>query len=669
MTETRSSGRWWRFAAIVLAALLLAGTAAWFALVRLYPPARLAALLGAEVQAATGRELRIAGALSIRLLPRIAVVAEDVRLGNADWGSQPEMVRLERAAFEVALRPLLQGRIGILQVQVQGAQLLLESDGQGRLNWQFTPPAAQRPPPSPAGHTADTVVLERLLATDTRISLRDGGSGRTHGVAIAALDLRAQGDRDQLTATLDPGGVAWQVQARIGHLLDLTRGDGDWPFTLRASAPGAELAAEGHVGTGARAGQGRADVRLQVDDTAPLLPLAPALARLPLPLRLQASVEGRREALRVDALRLSLAGQAITGQLVLRGGGDPPGLSGSLHADELDLGRLPTATAAAAGHPATVERDQPLFGDEPLPFADLASLPAADLAVRIDSLVWPGLPPLTGLSGQLATAPGRLAIDRLAVAVLGGQVSGQFEAQLPAAGSAARGTPGAPSTRLRVDAHGLSIDALKASTAVLQRLKGGRADLEADLRLSGSTPRSLAASASGGLLLQLGGATLSGTAAALERNPLATLLDALLPRRAADGDITIGCAVLRLPLTQGVARIDRSIALETGQLAISASGQLDLREQTVALAFHPQVKKGLGLSPANLAQLVTLQGPLLAPDVAIDPKGTAREAVTVGAAVATGGLTLLAGRLRDAPADGQACRTALGGSAEATKRR
>jgi len=140
---------------------------------------------------------------------------------------------------------------------------------------------------------------------------------------------------------------------------------------------------------------------------------------------------------------------------------------------------------------------------------------------------------------------------------------------------------------------------------------------------------------------------------------LAVLLDALLPYRGADGTLSISCAVLRLPLVQGVARIDRSIALETPQLAVSASGELDLRRQTVALAFRPQAKKGLGLSSGSLSQLVMLEGPLQAPRVVIDPKGTAREAVTVGAAVASSGLTLLAGQLLRTPQDSQACSTAL----------
>ncbi|HEY6354673.1 MAG TPA: AsmA family protein, partial [Burkholderiaceae bacterium] len=66
-----------------LGALLAIG---YVALTRAFPLQRLAAMLADEVQTATGREFRIAGGLSFQLLPTIAVVAQDMSVGNAPWG-------------------------------------------------------------------------------------------------------------------------------------------------------------------------------------------------------------------------------------------------------------------------------------------------------------------------------------------------------------------------------------------------------------------------------------------------------------------------------------------------------------------------------------------------------------------------------------------------------
>jgi hypothetical protein len=104
--------------------------------------------------------------------------------------------------------------------------------------------------------------------------------------------------------------------------------------------------------------------------------------------------------------------------------------------------------------------------------------------------------------------------------------------------------------------------------------------------------------------------------------------------------------------------IDRSIAMETRHVAVSASGELNLVGQTVSLRFRPIVKKGVGLSTANLAQLVKVEGPLHNPHVDVDLTGTTRQAASTGVAVATGGLSILAHRLLRSPEDTQACRRA-----------
>jgi hypothetical protein len=68
--NSHSGRRWPRILAIGLALLALGLGAAYVTLSRMFPPARLAELLAAEVKAATGRDFRIGGDLSIRLLPR-----------------------------------------------------------------------------------------------------------------------------------------------------------------------------------------------------------------------------------------------------------------------------------------------------------------------------------------------------------------------------------------------------------------------------------------------------------------------------------------------------------------------------------------------------------------------------------------------------------------------
>ena len=120
-----------RIVAIALGGIGLMIGAIYLAIVVAFPPARLAALLADQVKAATGREFRIDGGLSIRMLPSIAIQARDLVLSNAAWGSRVAMVTVRRAAIDVSLGALLKGELRMLRVDVEGVDALLESDGAG----------------------------------------------------------------------------------------------------------------------------------------------------------------------------------------------------------------------------------------------------------------------------------------------------------------------------------------------------------------------------------------------------------------------------------------------------------------------------------------------------------------------------------------------------------
>src|SRR5690606_22817205 len=78
-------------------------------------------VLEAKVEAATGRELTLNGdiELAISLTPRLSI--SDVTFANAEWGSRPEMVRLERLEAVVDLMPLLSSEVRVNEFVLVGA--------------------------------------------------------------------------------------------------------------------------------------------------------------------------------------------------------------------------------------------------------------------------------------------------------------------------------------------------------------------------------------------------------------------------------------------------------------------------------------------------------------------------------------------------------------------
>ncbi|MBO9512832.1 MAG: AsmA family protein [Variovorax sp.] len=660
-TSARRGRRGWRIAGIVLAVIVLGLATAAIGLRVAFPPERLARLLAEQVTAATGRAFRIDGELSIRLLPTLAVRADGVALANAPWGSRPDMLRFRRAAFEVSLKDLLERRIRIISIEVDGAEVLLETDGAGRANWQMAPPQA-----AAAGKPAmPPLALDRLVLSQARILYRDAGRGassRGLDVDIDSLDLQARTDRDRLTGAFTLGARQWAVEGDIGRPAMLLGGADEWPFDLRATSGGALMTASGALGLGPRAGALSARLTVHADKADALGSLLKPLADLPMPL--EASAELRREGdeWRFDALKLSLAGQLLTGRVTWLATAPAPGVDAALSSAAIDLGRWGIGRQPARTAAADAGARKPVFGDAPLLTVEALPDVALKLAADIDRLEVPGLPALSRVRARVASGHGRLTIEPLSFGAAGGEIQGRVSLSL---------APGAaPRTELQLTARSLSVDALDTLWSGGRQFKGGRADLAARLAMSGRTPRSLAASANGELQFSVRDVALTGRAAALDRDILARLLDLLLPKQAGREDLVVQCAVARLPLRNGVAPIDRSIALETRQIAVAAIGEVNLAKQTIELEFRPRVKKGLDLNPGSLVQLMLLKGPLESPELSIDPKGTVRQAATFGVAAATGGLSLLApallGEAGVAPSDcGLQAGAVTGGKAKA----
>lgn len=642
-----------RIVLIGVAAVALLLGAAYAVLVQLFPPARLAALLAERASVATGRTIRIGGDLSIRLLPTLSIQARDVALANAPWGTSDDLMRARRVGFEVSLRELLGGRLRISGIDVQGADVWLETDGADRVNWRLAPHPSAGPGSSPL------VSLKQFTATDLRITYRSAGR-EPRTLTAGTLTLDSSDSRSEIGADLELGPQHWRLDGQTAPVALLV-GDAEWPFDVKLTTDGANLAAKGTMGAGAHAGRFEAKVAVRVDKLAALAQLVPAAtAALPLPLEWSASLLRTPGAWQADAMQVRLAGQALNGSLSLHTDTAPAKLAGELTAAEIDLARWTRADARSPARPAASPWDAtaPEFAPPDL---------AVTLAVKVGRLVIPGAPVLSALSARVVSTRGHLSVEGLTLDVAGGRLTGRATFGLQA--------PTRPRTELQLSAKSLSVKDLDALWGGGRHFDSGRFNLESRLTMSGRSPRALLASANGELLLTASDVALKGKAATLDRNILARLIQVMLPSAQPAGELVLKCAVFRLPLHDGVAAVDRSIAMETQQIGVAASGEVNFARHTVSLAFRPRVKRGLNVNPGSLVELMLLSGPLEAPELSINPKGVARQATQVGVAAATGGLSLLApllglGADEASSACAQAARASpvSGGRATSTRR-
>lgn len=648
--------RWTRrliVAAVALAVLL--GGSAWL-LGALLPGERLRPLIADQVRQKTGREFEIRGALAIRLLPRIAVVADDLVLGNASWGSRREMLTVGRARLALAIGPLLQGRLAVSEVALDRVDLLLETDRKGSGNWLFE--GTDRPAtPSTANGDKPPLQIEvdRVRLDGARVTWRDGRSGSSRTLDIAEVGFEPEGDSARLAIRLKLQSTDWTIDGRTGRIADLIAAKADWPIDLHARADGAELAVKGALRAAAPARTLAADVSAKLNRAALLKPWTDAT--VPLPITLKAHVETKPGSVNADDLQLSIADQALAGRAAVTTEGTTR-FDVQLAARSIDLGRwlpAPAAKAAAASAPASAGRRW-IFPDAPIPFDTLPEA-TGTIALRVDQLAAPRLPPVAALSLRAALRPGRLQVDPVTLQVADGNVR-----------ASATVTP-QPSGGVRVawrsEASGLAIDALMRAAGTPGYAQGGTVRTTSRLDMAGKTWRALAAGASGEVLLVAENTTLGSGMSPMGTDLLPRLLQVLTGQpQSARRPTKVDCAVVRLPLASGVARVDRSIAIETDQLVASATGEVRLTDETLSLAVRPSARRDIAKAiPLDLASLVVVKGPIVDPSLTLDPKGVAAMAMAIGAAGATGGLSMLAERLLQAPTDPHPCRFAATGQA------
>lgn len=239
----------------VAVALLIAVVVAGVAVIKSLDFNEYKGLLAEQVKAATGRDLVIAGDLDITISLTPSISVEGVTLANAPWGSRPEMIKLKRLVAEAKLIPLLSGELHVERLILSGFDALLETDAQGRANWDMGGPGAgagaAKPKPAPdadSGSGGILPVVRAVLIEDVRLAYRDGATGETQEVHLDELQANAKG-LDAPMQLLFRGRVnaaPFEAGGTLGSVRQLTGGE-PYPVKMEAKAFGAQLGVQGKI--------------------------------------------------------------------------------------------------------------------------------------------------------------------------------------------------------------------------------------------------------------------------------------------------------------------------------------------------------------------------------------------------------------------------------------
>ena len=223
------------FVAVVVAVLITG-----YAILRSHDFNELKPLLAAQVERTTGRQLLVDGPLDLNISFTPTLSVRGVRFANAVWGSRTFMLSVERLEVRVALLPLLSGQVAIEQVILSGADILIETDGLGRPNYQFEP--TTRSDSGDGSSKSDLVmpVIRDLSIDNATFTYRDGASGREHLLMLDKLALTGNGPDQplsmQLLATLNE--IPLSVRATLGAPSEMLKPTTPWPIDATAVVAG-----------------------------------------------------------------------------------------------------------------------------------------------------------------------------------------------------------------------------------------------------------------------------------------------------------------------------------------------------------------------------------------------------------------------------------------------
>jgi hypothetical protein len=133
-----------------------------------------------ETQASrmTGLNVRVAGPIDAKLLPTPSLNLSriDIARGADEAGS----LRARRLSIEFSLGSLVRGEFKATDVILEGAEIAIALDRNGRLDW---------PAPS-VGFDPEAISIERLDIRDSRVLLADAASG--YGMVLDKLDFKGE---------------------------------------------------------------------------------------------------------------------------------------------------------------------------------------------------------------------------------------------------------------------------------------------------------------------------------------------------------------------------------------------------------------------------------------------------------------------------------------------
>jgi len=340
----------------------------------------------AAIEDATGRQLHLEGDLHLALSLTPTLVMDNASFSNASWGTEPDMVSLDKFEIEVELRSLLSGVLQVNRIILVAPKISLETNSEGVGNWVFASTEEGNNETAEEKLGFSSILLHNILIKDAIISYNDGVTGKKITVLIDEMTEKAVSADRPMSLVLDLiyNEVSVSIKGIFGSLNQLLANQ-YWPIDVSILTSETELTVKGYI-LKPMVGKG---VNLETKFYAGSLDDIAKLVASEIPeikaINFSATVTEKEGSYAMNTLKFNVGETDLSGNITAKFNGERPALKLKLYSNKFDLTQFmakPTEQASEIEKPSDVDKQSEMVAaedDQSQASLNIPSLPFDDI--------------------------------------------------------------------------------------------------------------------------------------------------------------------------------------------------------------------------------------------------------------------------------------------------
>jgi len=559
-------------------------------------------LIVEKVQEATGRELVIDGDIGHKLFPRLGLSLGSTTFGNAQGFDDAYMASIEEVDINVAVMPLLKGKVEASKVKLNGLKMNLHTKANGTTNWDDLIPEESSDAASEESSASPDVdiVINGIEVSDAELSWRDDQAGTKIKIAPfnlttgelkdgvptnVKMDLKLNNAEPLMNADL--AIVTQAVFDSNAQTLKLNDLDLDLHSTGDSFPNGAmDLDLSSNVsGNFATQKYSMQNTNIKIAGTGDAFPEG----KLDATLATNIDADIANEALSLSSLVVSMLDTQLTGNASVKSFSKPD-VKFSLASDLLDLDKLlPTSSAEEKADSTAADENEPIE----LPTQTLRDM-RVNGDINVTKLIVSGMT-MSNVSATVKANDGLLQITPMSMNLYEGNMKGKASVDV-------RGDT--PKYALATDLAGVQIDQLSIDFLGEEKAyMRGVSNLNLDINTAGNSIAELKKALAGKVKLDAGSGALRDAKMAANVEKAAAFMKGRDPKPTGE-ELVFDKLFGTFNINNGLSK-NHDFKLDTPIIFAKGEGKVNIAESNTDYT----ISIGLSDEPGKFSIPITIKGP------------------------------------------------------------